>query len=72
MAVVLARIVERLGAEAAIKWPNDVLAGGRKVAGILAEAVTAGGRVLGAALGAGVNLAMEPGDLAASTSPQHR
>ena len=69
MALVLARIVERLGAEAAIKWPNDVLAGGRKVAGILAEAVTAGGHVLGAALGAGVNLAMEPGDLAAIDQP---
>lgn len=39
------------GAAAGIKWPNDVLLGGRKVAGVLAEA--AGGAVV---LGIGLNV----------------
>jgi BirA family transcriptional regulator, biotin operon repressor / biotin---[acetyl-CoA-carboxylase] ligase len=43
-------IAEVTGIEPAIKFPNDVLIGGRKVAGILAEA--SGGRVV---LGIGVN-----------------
>jgi len=69
MAVVLARVVERFGAEVAIKWPNDLLAEGRKLAGILAEAVSRGGRVVGAVLGTGVNLAMAPAELAAIDQP---
>ncbi len=69
MAVVLARVMERQGAEVAIKWPNDLLAGGAKLAGILAEVASDGDRVLGAALGAGVNLAMGPADLAAIDRP---
>jgi BirA family transcriptional regulator, biotin operon repressor / biotin---[acetyl-CoA-carboxylase] ligase len=43
-------IAERTGLEPAIKFPNDVLLGGRKVAGILAEA--GDGRVV---LGIGLN-----------------
>lgn len=43
-------IAEVTGIEPAIKFPNDVLVGGRKVAGILAE--SSGGRVV---LGIGVN-----------------
>ncbi len=44
-------IAEMTGIEPAIKFPNDVLIGGRKVAGILAE--SSEGRV---ALGIGVNV----------------
>jgi BirA family biotin operon repressor/biotin-[acetyl-CoA-carboxylase] ligase len=43
-------------AEATIKWPNDVLAGGRKVAGILVEAITAGSRVEAVVVGVGINV----------------
>ena len=46
------------GVEAEMKWPNDVMVGGKKIAGILAEAVTQGHRVKGVVLGFGVNLAM--------------
>ena len=38
MATILARfLVDRFGVDARIKWPNDVMAGGRKIAGILIE-----------------------------------
>lgn len=39
-----------------IKWPNDVRIGGRKVSGVLPEAAWEGDRLLGVALGIGVNL----------------
>jgi BirA family biotin operon repressor/biotin-[acetyl-CoA-carboxylase] ligase len=50
------------GDAATIKWPNDVLLGGRKLAGILAE----GRRQEGwAVIGIGVNVAVRPTDLPA-------
>jgi BirA family biotin operon repressor/biotin-[acetyl-CoA-carboxylase] ligase len=42
--------------EAQIKWPNDVLLGGRKVAGVLAEAFWRGDLLEGVVLGIGVNI----------------
>jgi BirA family biotin operon repressor/biotin-[acetyl-CoA-carboxylase] ligase len=51
-AVALADVV---GAEAAIKWPNDVLLGGRKAAGILVEGRP---QERWAVLGIGVNVAV--------------
>jgi BirA family biotin operon repressor/biotin-[acetyl-CoA-carboxylase] ligase len=60
-AVAVAETVEpAVSAAAAIKWPNDVLVGGRKVAGILAEGRPQQGW---AVLGVGVNVAVETGDL---------
>jgi BirA family biotin operon repressor/biotin-[acetyl-CoA-carboxylase] ligase len=44
------------GASIAIKWPNDVLVAGRKVAGILVEAITAGSRVEAVVVGIGINV----------------
>ena len=44
------------GASIAIKWPNDVLASGRKVAGVLVEAVTVGSRVEAIVIGIGINV----------------
>ena len=43
----------------AIKWPNDVLLGGKKVAGILAESVIVGDSVCYAVLGLGINVALD-------------
>jgi len=45
---------------AAIKWPNDVLLGGRKIAGILAEGRPQEGWVV---LGIGINVAVRARDL---------
>jgi BirA family biotin operon repressor/biotin-[acetyl-CoA-carboxylase] ligase len=38
------------------KWPNDVLVGERKIAGVLVEAITAGSRVEAVVVGFGVNV----------------
>ena len=40
-----------------IKWPNDVLLGGQKVCGILAEAAWSGSQLQAVVLGIGVNVA---------------
>ncbi len=47
-------------ARLAIKWPNDVLLNGGKVAGILLEGAGSGGTVSALAIGIGVNLAAAP------------
>jgi BirA family biotin operon repressor/biotin-[acetyl-CoA-carboxylase] ligase len=39
-----------------IKWPNDILAGGKKLAGVLTEAVSGAGKIDFVILGIGVNL----------------
>ena len=44
------------GARADIKWPNDVLVGGRKICGILVESAIEGESIQYAILGIGVNL----------------
>ena len=48
-------VTEASGLATALKWPNDVLAGGRKLAGVLAESRPAEGRA-DVFLGVGVNL----------------
>jgi BirA family biotin operon repressor/biotin-[acetyl-CoA-carboxylase] ligase len=44
------------GTRTAVKWPNDVEAGGRKIAGTLAECSTRGGRTEHLIVGIGVNV----------------
>jgi len=39
-----------------LKWPNDVLCGGRKLAGVLVEAMTVGARVEAVIVGVGLNV----------------
>ena len=43
--------------EAVLKWPNDLLVGGSKLAGVLAEADFEGSRMRGVVVGIGVNVA---------------
>lgn len=49
------------GAKATCKWPNDVLVGDGKVAGILAESVVADGRLSCVVIGFGVNVRVPEG-----------
>lgn len=46
--------------EARIKWPNDVLLDGQKLAGVLTEAETAGGSVESVIIGIGINANVDP------------
>jgi BirA family transcriptional regulator, biotin operon repressor / biotin---[acetyl-CoA-carboxylase] ligase len=69
-AVGVARALGEVGVEARIKWPNDLLAGGKKVCGILAESVVRnaasqakGTRLDYVTLGVGVNANLDPSDL---------
>ena len=58
--VAAARAVRKVtGLEPRIKWPNDLLIDGRKVAGILAESAIAGDTVWYAVLGVGVNVRLD-------------
>jgi BirA family biotin operon repressor/biotin-[acetyl-CoA-carboxylase] ligase len=45
------------GVEAVLKWPNDLLVGGSKLAGVLAEAEFAGGSLVAVVVGIGINVA---------------
>lgn len=50
-------------ADAKLKWPNDLLLGGKKMSGILLESATQGaGEVNWLAIGIGLNLAVFPKD----------
>ena len=47
---------DAIGGAAKIKWPNDVLIDGKKVAGILVEAVLSGKHVEAVVVGVGINV----------------
>ena len=61
--LVLGDVLSGYGTQPVIKWPNDLLVGERKIAGILAEAVSSGTVLRGVVLGVGVNLNMGARDL---------
>jgi BirA family transcriptional regulator, biotin operon repressor / biotin---[acetyl-CoA-carboxylase] ligase len=60
-------IVQSTGLEPVLKWPNDVLVGRRKLAGILAEGHALGSPAQAVVIGVGVNVrpASYPPDVAA-------
>ncbi len=61
-AVALTETLREGGADARIKWPNDVQVAGRKVAGILTELYADVERVQFVVVGLGVNLNADAGD----------
>ena len=54
--------LRQAGVPCGIKWPNDVLAGGRKIAGILTEMEAEPDRVHWVVVGVGVNVNARPED----------
>ena len=69
LALSVCRALEASGAPATIKWPNDVLVGGRKISGLLAETVVQGAEFVGMVLGLGVNLNLDAAALATIDQP---
>lgn len=59
-AVAAADAVAGFGGQVALKWPNDVLLDGGKVAGVLLEAVTEGAALSAVLIGIGINVASRP------------
>jgi BirA family biotin operon repressor/biotin-[acetyl-CoA-carboxylase] ligase len=61
-----------LGVDGRLKWPNDVLVGEQKIAGVLAESASGAQRLDGVVLGIGVNVAAPrealPPEVAAGTT----
>lgn len=55
-AVAVCRTAERFGARPELKWPNDVLAERKKLAGILIENILEGDRVKASVVGIGLNV----------------
>lgn len=51
-------VAGRVAAPVQVKWPNDVLVGGRKLAGVLVESQLAGGALSAVVVGVGINVAM--------------
>lgn len=66
LALSLTETLLKLGLRPQIKWPNDVLLGGRKVAGILVESTWTGDELNAIVLGMGVNV------LSASVPPSEQ
>jgi BirA family biotin operon repressor/biotin-[acetyl-CoA-carboxylase] ligase len=65
----LADAVKDLGLVPAIKWPNDVLVGRRKVGGSLVESATRGAEMEFLILGVGVNVNVDAAALHAALGP---
>jgi BirA family biotin operon repressor/biotin-[acetyl-CoA-carboxylase] ligase len=62
-AVALCRAIRReCGVDAGIKWPNDLLIGGKKVSGILLESSAEDERIKYAICGVGISVNLKPED----------
>jgi BirA family biotin operon repressor/biotin-[acetyl-CoA-carboxylase] ligase len=58
-------VSDETGTQVDVRWPNDVLIGGRKVGGVLAETEVSGAEIAAAVLSVGLNVNLSPGDLPA-------
>lgn len=59
MALSICQTAEKYGIAPNLKWPNDVQVSGKKLCGILSEAVAQDGKIACLALGVGVNIAQK-------------
>ncbi len=66
VAVGAARGLASFGVPVGLKWPNDLIAGGRKMGGILLEMAAEADRVDWVVAGCGINVAGRPGEAASS------
>ena len=69
LCVKLAETLEEYGMHSSIKWPNDVLVNGKKIAGILAQVHVSGAEFSGMVLGIGVNLNMTQEEIGMINQP---
>ena len=63
LSVVVCQELLRYGIKASIKWPNDILVNGKKIAGILSETSFSGEKFNGIVVGIGINLNLTEKDL---------
>ena len=56
LALCVCQAAEKYAIEPNLKWPNDVQVAGKKLCGILSEAITQNGQIAGLIIGAGVNV----------------
>ncbi|MGC9771083.1 biotin--[acetyl-CoA-carboxylase] ligase [Fervidobacterium islandicum] len=54
--IAIVEVLRKLKVKAYIKWPNDIYYNGKKVAGILSEAVSVNDRVIAIIVGIGINV----------------
>lgn len=52
-----------MGVEARLKWPNDVVVDGRKLAGVLVEGLSGATGLEAAVVGIGMNVGLDPADV---------
>jgi BirA family transcriptional regulator, biotin operon repressor / biotin---[acetyl-CoA-carboxylase] ligase len=69
LSIAAVELLENFGLPALIRWPNDVLAGDRKIAGILAEASFAGSTLSFLVASIGLNVNQDDAALAAIDRP---
>jgi BirA family biotin operon repressor/biotin-[acetyl-CoA-carboxylase] ligase len=58
--IAVSRATDEWGVQTRLKWPNDVMVGTRKLAGVLAEASSGAPGIEHVVLGVGVNLTFDP------------
>ncbi len=65
--VAVAEALASFGITPELKWPNDVLVGGKKISGILSEMSTRGMKLEHVIVGVGLNVKSHPNDLLATS-----
>lgn len=68
MAITTVQLLKSYGVASKIKWPNDILVNGSKIAGILTECVTVGEKI-GIIIGIGLNVQLSRAEAALIDQP---